>query len=53
MIDKIIVPYVIDDEHAAPKFIRVGAYPQVHTFTSSPLDWKNEVLNVRKKSDQE
>jgi len=28
--EKTIVPYVQDDEHSAPKYIRVGAYAQVH-----------------------
>ena len=50
--DKVIVPYVRDDEHAGPKHIRLGGYTQVHLTTSNQaLDADNteEVLNVRKK----
>lgn len=28
--DKIIVPYVQDEEHNAPKYLRPQAYPQIH-----------------------
>ena len=36
MMDKVIVPYVQDDEHNAPKHIRLQAYSQVH-LSESPI----------------
>lgn len=35
MTDKIIVPYVKDEEHAAPKHLRLNAYAQIHLTTSN------------------
>jgi hypothetical protein len=53
MVDKIIVPYVKDDEHAAPKSIRLGAYPQIHLYTSNQAigaDTTEEVIHAQTKT---
>jgi len=39
-VDKVIVPYVKDDEHNGPKYIRIGAYSHIHLTAS------NEVANA-------
>lgn len=40
--DKIIVPYVKDEEHNAPKYIRPQAYAQIYLSTVYALDMRNE-----------
>lgn len=47
--DKIIVPYVVDSEHNAPKYILPQAYGQVHLSTVSVNEEgeKNDVQNSK------
>lgn len=40
--DKIIVPYVQDEEHNAPKYLRPQAYSQVHLSTAYVVDTMQE-----------